>query len=140
MLSKKELSFEDMENTPLVTTLKDSALRINLNRLMDQYDYHPQIVCESNDISMIIRAVKSGMGFAVLPRTVMFSIPSIKKFCVESAMPDSFGYIGVSYCTTQSKNQSDSGFVEFVKELTGKFYDEIYVKGIEDKVFWEREK
>ena len=134
MLSKRALTFDDMESTPLVTTLKDSGLRINLNRVMEQYDSHPQIVCESNDISMIIRAVKSGLGFAVLPRTVMFSIPSIKKYCVESALPESFGYIGVSYSTTQSKNQSDAGFVDFVKELTGKFYDDIYVKGIEDLV------
>ena len=132
MLNRKEIGFDDMIGEALVTTSKESALRINLDQLMEKYNYHPQIVCESNDINLVIRTVKSGLGFAILPRSVMFSIPSIRKYCVESALPDTAGDIGLSYSTSKSDVREASGFLPFVKQFVQKFKEEYYYKDITD--------
>ena len=132
MLGRKEIEFKDMIGENLVTTSRESALRINLDQLMEKYNYHPQIVCESNDINLVIRTVKSGLGFAILPRSVMFSIPSIRKYCVESALPDTVGDIGLSYSTSKSDVRETSGFVPFVKQFVQKFLEEYYFKEIDD--------
>ena len=128
MLNKKSLTFDDMNGEAMVTTSKESALRQNLDQSMEKYNYHPRIVCESNDINLLIRAVKSGLGFAVLPRSVMFSIPSIRKYCVESGYSDTFGYVGLSFVTVQSDVRDSSGFVEFVKQFTKSYNDNVYCK------------
>lgn len=128
MLNQKTLCFEDMVGESMVTTSHESALRLNLDQLMEKYNYHPQIVCESNDINLLIRAVKSGLGFAVLPRSVMFSIPSIRKYCVESAYSDTFGNVGLSFSTVQSDVRDSSGFVDFVKRFTKNYNDGVYCK------------
>jgi DNA-binding transcriptional LysR family regulator len=130
MLGKKALRFDDMVGEALVTTSKESALRINLDHLMEKYDYHPQIVCESNDINLIIRAVKSGLGFAILPRSIVFSNPSIIKYCVESSLPDTFGDIGLSYSTSEDDARDASQFISFVKNFTEKYKEEYYSKNI----------
>jgi len=132
MLSREAIGFNDMPGESLVTTSKESALRLNLDNLMEKYDYHPKIVCESNDINMIIRTVKSGLGFAVLPRSVVFSRPSIRKYCVESSLPDTFGEVGISYSTTQRDELEKAGFVPFVKEFAEKYIKDFYSKNFSE--------
>ena len=127
-LNQKTLSFDDMVGEAMVTTSHESGLRLNLDQLMEKYNYHPQIVCESNDINLLIRAVKNGLGFAVLPRSVMFSIPSIRKYCVESAYSDTFGNVGLSFSTVQSDIHDSSKFVEFVEQFTKNYNESVYCK------------
>ncbi|MFB0920703.1 MAG: LysR family transcriptional regulator [Oscillospiraceae bacterium] len=130
MLGRKALSFDDMAGEAMVTTSEESALRLNLNQLMEKYGYHPNIVCESNDINLLIRAVKSGLGFAILPRSVVFSIPSIRKYCVESSYEDTFGNVGLSYSTIQSDVRAASNFIDFIKQFTQSYNDNYYLKGM----------
>ncbi len=130
LLQKKVIGFDDLIGEPLVATSKESGLRINLDILMEKYDYHPQIVCESNDISLLIRAVKSGLGFAILPRSVVFSIPSIRKYCVESSLPDTIGEIGLSYSPSKSDIREASKFVDFVRHFTKDYSENYYSKPI----------
>lgn len=130
MLKKKVVGFSDLIGEPLVTTLKESALRINLDKLMKKYNYRPQIACESNDINLIIRAVKSGLGFAILPRSVMLSIPSIRKYCVEAALTDTFGVIGLSYSTERCNLLKESEFLEFIKKFTLDYYENYYLNDL----------
>ena len=128
LLNRKTISFDDVVGEAMVTTSKESALRLNLDQLMEKYNYHPQIVCESNDINLLIRAVKSGLGFAILPRSVMFSIPSIKKYCVESAYQDTIGNVGLSFSTLQSDIRDSSKFIEFVKQFIKSYNENVYCK------------
>lgn len=132
MLEKKSIGFDDMIGEPLVTTSKDSALRINLDQCMERHNYTPNIVCESNDLSMIISTVKSGLGFAILPRSVFFSRPSIRKYCVETSLADAYGEMGLSYRTTQRDEIKESGFAKFVKSFNAKYYREYYSKCLSD--------
>ena len=114
MLSKKVLAFQDMADTDLITTTQDSALRMNLAPIMEKYDYHPNIVCETNDFSLIIKSVLSGRGYAIIPRSLFFSIPSIRQYCVASAYEDTLGEIGISYSIVQNGTCADSDFIPFI--------------------------
>lgn len=116
LLEKKTLTFEDMEGMDLITTSKDSALRINLEPILNKYDYHPNIICESDDFDLIIKAVMSGMGYAIIPRSLFFSKPSIREYCVASSYDDTLGEIGISHSTLLNDANSESEFVEFVKD------------------------
>ena len=115
MLSKKMVSFDDMAGTDLITTTPDSALRMNLTPNMEKYNYHPNIVCETNDFHLIIEYVLSGLGYAIIPRSLFFSVPSIRPYCVASAYDDTLGEIGISYSTVQNGSCADSDFIPFVK-------------------------
>ncbi|MEA4895808.1 MAG: LysR family transcriptional regulator [Oscillospiraceae bacterium] len=131
-LALETIGFGDMVGVPMVTTARDSALRLNLDKLMEKYGYKPQIVCESNDINLLIRAVKSGLGFAVLPRSVMLSIPSIIKYCVESSYDDTFGYVGLSRSAVANCARDASRFAEFVQDFTQGYVDRYYSKSISE--------
>lgn len=128
MLSRKTIRFDDMVGEAMVTTSKESALRLNLDQWMEKHNFHPQIVCESNDINLLIRAVKSGLGFAILPRSVMLSIPAIRKYCVESAYSDTIGNVGLSFSALHSDIRDSSKFVEFVKLFIKNYNDNVYCK------------
>lgn len=128
---RRTLTLEDLEGIPLVTTSRESALRQNVDRYFAQHDYHPQIICESNDISLVIRMVKSGLGFAVLPRSVIFSSPSLRKYCVDYFMPGAVSEIGLSYSTTVRESIDGSNFPGFIKTFITNYNEKYYKKGIE---------
>ncbi|MGI5979707.1 MAG: LysR family transcriptional regulator [Oscillospiraceae bacterium] len=132
MLSKKAIDFDDMIGEPMVATSKDSALRINLDQCMERHGYTPNIVCESNDLSMIISTVKSGLGFAILPRSAFFSRPSIRKYCVETSIPDAVGELGLSYSATPRDEIRESDFSHFVKTFSEQYARDYYSKCISD--------
>lgn len=127
---KHPINIEDIGNMPLIATTKDSGLRINLERIMDIYDYHPRIVCESNDIGLIVRSVKSGFGYAIIPRSVMLSMPEIQPYCVEVALEDTFGDISVSYSSECGSALTDSEIVEFIKSFLDNYNKQYYKRGI----------
>ena len=132
MLQKKTVDFDDMGGEPMIATSKDSALRINLDQCMERHGYTPNIVCESNDLSMIISTVKSGLGFTILPRSVFFSRPSVRKYCVETSIPDAYGELGLSYSATQRDEIRESGFSDFVKQFSDNYVREYYSKCFAD--------
>lgn len=117
LLSKESLTFEDMEGMNLITTTRNSALRINLQPFLDKYNYNPNIIFESNDFNLIIKAVMSGMGYAFIPRSLFFSNPDIREYCVASSYNDTLGEIGISHSTVQNDVNAESDFVEFVKDF-----------------------
>lgn len=120
---------EDVGDMPLIATTPDSALRINLERTMEKYNYHPRIVCESNDINLIIRSVRSGFGFAIIPRSVMLSMPEIQPYCVENILEGTFGDITLSYSPEQ-KALEESGCVRFLKDFLNSYNEKYYKKGL----------
>ncbi len=125
------IKVEDLVGMPLVATPKDTSLRINIERVMDKYDYHPPIVCESSDLELIVRSVKSGLGFAIIPRTMIFSKPSIRKYCLDVDIPGAFGEIAISYSETSSDARDSSNFLNFTKTFVNNFYQKYYRAGVE---------
>ena len=125
MLGKRRLRFEDMVGTDLITTLPGSALRLSLDPYMESIGYHPNIVCESNDYAIIIKYVMSGMGFAIIPRSLYFSMPSIREYCVGSGYGDTHNQIGVSRAAilNESIASAAADFLPFVKAYVDKYTD-----------------
>lgn len=116
MLSRKCVSFEDMADTGLIAMMPGSAMRANLDPYLESIGLKPNIVCETNDYNLIIKYVMSGMGYAVIPRSLFFSIPAIRDYCVGSAYDDTIGQIGISRCSLQNDANASSDFLPFVKE------------------------
>lgn len=135
LLGKDNVTFEDLEDEPLVTTPKGSGLRINLDRVFEKHNYRPQIVCESNDMSLLIRAVRDGLGYAIIPRWQAFSNPSIMKYCVNVDMPDAKGYIGMSYNTAPKNNPAAQEFSQFAKRFLSDFVSVSYPKEVKKMSF-----
>ncbi|MEF9971635.1 MAG: LysR family transcriptional regulator [Oscillospiraceae bacterium] len=126
MLGKKALTLEDMEGVPFIAAMKGSALRTNSDIIMGRYNYTPQIICESNDLNLIMRTVRNGFGWAIIPRTAAFTFPSIKKFCIESALPDAYGDIGLSYSTLPNIARDGSGYPDFLIKFLKEYNENIY--------------
>lgn len=126
LLGVDNVTLDDFENESLVTTPKGSALRINLDRVFEKHNYRPQIVCESNDINLLIHAVKDGLGFAIIPRWQAFSNPSLLQYCVNIDMPDAKGYVGISYSTAPKDRSATQDFAEFTKKFIAEFVRTTY--------------
>jgi len=121
LLGRDSVNFEDLEGESLVTTPKGSALRINLDRVFEKYSYRPQIVCESNDMNLLIHAVKDGLGYAIIPLWQAFSNPSLLQYCVNVDLPDAKGYIGISYSTAPKDRPATQDFADFSKKFILEF-------------------
>ncbi len=128
MLSRKRVTFEDMEGTDLIATSPGSALRANLDPYLESIGLHPNIVCETNDYSLIVKYVMSGMGYAVIPRTLFFSMPEIRDFCVGSAYSDTIGQVGISRSVMQNDVNASLDFIPFVKEYVEKNINQYFTE------------
>ncbi|MGI5984992.1 MAG: LysR family transcriptional regulator [Clostridiales bacterium] len=126
LIGKKNITFDDIKDEQLLTTPKGSGLRINIDRVFQKYDFHPQIVCESNDMNMIMRSVRDGMGYAIIPRWLLYSNPSLKKYCVNVDIPEACGYIGFSYNTNPAEGSAYPDFKSFAIRFLSEFKDNIY--------------
>ena len=128
LLGRKTVSIDDIKNEQLITTSKGTALRINIEQSFKKYDIMPQIVCESNDMNLIIRSVRDGMGYAIIPRWQLYSNPELKQFCVDVDVPETYAYIGVTYSTKPSGGTACSDFKDFVIQFINDFQSRAYIK------------
>ncbi len=121
LLSKEKVSFEDLKDEPLLTTTKGTALRINSERVFKKYDFRPNIILESNDMELIVRSVRDGLGYAVIPRWLVHSKPELKRFCVDIDILDNYGYIGISYNTNPIEGRACADFKSFAMDFLEEF-------------------
>lgn len=131
LAERRPVTVSDLSDLPLVATSKESALRLNIERRFDEYDYHPQVICESNNIDLVLRMVESGLGFTILPRTAIFSFPALRKCCLDVADSQAFGEIGLSCNQNIRDTISGSNFSSFIKTFVNNFYSKHYKKSLE---------
>ena len=128
LIGKKNVDFNDIKNEQLITTSKGTGLRINIEQIFKKYNFRPQIVCEFNDMNLIIRSVKDGMGYAIIPRWQLYSNPELKQFCVDVNIPETYAYIGITYNTNSSSGVACSDFKEFSTQFLDEFNNIAYGK------------
>lgn len=128
LLGKEKVSFEDIKNEQLITTTKGTGLRINIERVFNAHNFKPQIVCESNDMNLILRSVKDGVGYTIIPRWQIFSNPELKNFCVDVDIPDAHAYIGISYNTNPIVGVACLDFKNFAIKFLNEFKKTAYDK------------
>ncbi|MDR1131492.1 MAG: LysR family transcriptional regulator [Oscillospiraceae bacterium] len=115
------VGFEDIKDMQLVTTTKGTGLRINIEQTFKKHDLRPNIVCETNDMNLIIRSVRDGMGYAILPRWLIFSSPALRGCSVDVDVPDAYAYVGISYNTNPSVGAAGTGFKDFAIKFLNEF-------------------
>ena len=116
LLGKKFVSLEDLQGDPLVTSPKGAGMRNNIDMIFSLYDFHPQIVCETNNIDLQIRAVFNGMGYAWMPRMLMRRDPELSKYSVDLDTKEAIGYVGLSYNSNFNMSKSGDDFRDFIKD------------------------
>ncbi len=116
LLGRSSVSLDDLRGEPMVTSPKGAGMRNNIDMIFSLYDYHAPIVCETNNVDLQIRAVKSGMGYAWLPRMLMRRDPELSRFAVDLDTPEATGFVGLSYNSKNRNSQKTEGFMEFIKD------------------------
>lgn len=126
LIGNKNITFDDLKNEQLILTPKGSGLRVNIDRVFNKYDFHPQIVCETNDMSMIIRSVRDGMGYSIIPRWLLYSNPGLKKYSANVKVPDACAYIGLTYNTNPAEGSASPDFKNFAVKFLSEFKSNVY--------------
>lgn len=126
LIEKKTITIDDIKDEQLITTSKGTGLRINIEQSFKKYDLKPRIVCESNDMNLIIRSVRDGMGYAIIPRWQLCSNPELKQFCVDVDIPETYAYIGITYSTKPAIGTASAHFKDFVVQFLNEFKSKVY--------------
>lgn len=134
-LSRSSLTFEDLKDERLITSAKGGAMRWHVDSVYERRNVHPHIVCETHDLNLIIQAVESGLGFAYISYSVLYSHPEIRNRCVAIDSPDRFGKIALSYNRLAMDNRNCDDFRNFtvqyfseLQKVIDKTFDDEYKK------------
>lgn len=114
LLKKRILVLDDLRGERLVTMPKNSGMRNKLQPIFDKYDFHPQIVFESNNLKMITQAVESGFGYAFVTPLIMEDYPEMHKYCVDIDISEGIGGYGLTYNKLTVENRNARHFRDFV--------------------------
>lgn len=123
LLQRKSIRFEELQGERLVTATKGGAMRGHVDRVFEKYCVKPRIVCETHDLSLIIQAVESGLGYAFICYSVMERFPHLKERCVEIDSPDKYGQLGLSYNRLAVENRNIADFRDFTVDYFKKLQE-----------------
>ena len=114
LLAKNPIVLEDLRGERLVTMPRNSGMRNKIDPVFEKYDFHPQIVFESNNLNMITQAVQGGFGYAIVTPLIMEDYPELRKYCVDIDIPEVIGEYGLTYNKLTVENRNASHFRDFV--------------------------
>lgn len=124
LLQKKTIVLEDLCGERLVTMPKNSGMRNKLQPIFDKYDFHPQIVFESNNLNMITQAVQSGFGYAFVTPLIMEDYPELWQNCVDIDNPEVVGSYGLTYNKLTVENRNSRHFRDFVLSFLSRLQED----------------
>ncbi len=117
LLAKNPIVLEDLRGERLVTMPRNSGMRNKIDPVFEKYDFHPQIVFESNNLNMITQAVQGGFGYAIVTPLIMEDYPELRKYCVDIEIPEVIGEYGLTYNKLTVENRNARHFRDFVLEF-----------------------
>lgn len=134
LLEKRVIRFEDLRDEKLVTCPKDSAIRRKVEPLYKKWGMEMNIVCESNDLDVVTRAVGCGMGYAFMPSLYMNDRPELYEHAVEVFAPqeDRQGYFGLSYSENVQDNRNAMDFRDFAMRYFSKMQEKVFYTHTKD--------
>lgn len=121
LLEKKSIKIEDLQGERLITAAKGGAIRNHVDTVYEKYGVRKNIVCETSNLSLIIQAVGSGLGYAFISRVSLDLHPELKQNCVEFDSPHRVGTFGLSYSKLAVENRNNQDFRNF----TLKYFEEL---------------
>ena len=116
LLAKDVISLNDLTGEPLVTSPRGAGVRNNLEIAFEKCNYVPNVVCESIDMDLIIKAVLGGLGFAILPSWILTS-PQYAANCRKLNMPGISAKIGLSCNKNFGSTSTAKEFKEYIREF-----------------------
>lgn len=119
LIGKELINLDELKGEPLVTSPKGAGVRNNLELIFERYGYVPNVVCESNDMDLLIKAVLGGLGFAFMPHRLV-NDPKLRPYCAEIGYPQIKAHIGLS-C---SKNNFYSKNAEVFRAFIRTFFEQ----------------
>lgn len=127
LLGKSSVTLDDLRGDPLVTMPRNSGMRDTLEPIFDQYNFHPLVVFESNNLKMITQAVLSGFGYAFVTPLIMEEFPELLSNCADIDLPERIGCYGLSYNRLTMENRNARNFRDFIlgflEDLQERFAD-----------------
>lgn len=114
LLEKASVNIEDIRHEKLITMPKGSGMRNRLQPIFDNYNYHPKIVCESDNLNVITQAVQNGIGLAFITDVIISEYPELRENVRKLDLPDVIGYYGLSYNKNNISNENEAHFRKFI--------------------------
>lgn len=115
LLGKKVISIEDLKGERLITGTKGGAIRNHIDEISEKYDLNltQDIICETNDFNLIVKAVAVGLGYAFVPRVTLLHSPELARNSVCLDLAENFGEFGLSYNRNSIKSPAMADFYNF---------------------------
>ncbi len=82
MVSKKNLSFRDLEKYPFLFREPGSGTRLVMQRLIDEHDIDPNVVMELGTNEAVKQAIMAGIGISLISKYSLTLEASINKISV----------------------------------------------------------
>ena len=129
LLSKPFVTIDDIRDEKLITMPKGSAMRNRLQPIFDAYNYHPKIICESDNLNAITQSVKDGVGFAFVTELIIAEYPELWNNVKQVEIPDAVGHYGLSYIKYDVDNRNIHDFRNFALD----FFESMTKKTLETR-------
>ncbi|MEG1461458.1 MAG: LysR family transcriptional regulator, partial [Oscillospiraceae bacterium] len=129
LLNKKSISVDDLREEKLITMPKGSGMRNRLQPIFDVNNFHPRIICESDNLNVITQAVQSGVGYAFVTEVIMMDYPELWGNVRKVDIPDVVGYYGLSYNKHTVAGPNAANFKKFIVN----FFNELSEKAIKTR-------
>lgn len=126
LIGSGTIDLDDLRGEPLITMPPKSGMRYKLDPVFDKYDFHPQIVLETNSINTAIKAVNSGWGYAFLTTLILDDYPELKDRCVQIDIPEIKGSFGLSYNKLALSKRSAYDFRIFMRQFLKDLKSHLY--------------
>jgi LysR family transcriptional activator of glutamate synthase operon len=115
-IGREMVRLEELMDYPLVISPKGAGVRNNMDIIFAKFGYTPKIVCEANDMDLLLNAVMGGLGYAFMPRRLMYQ-PQWKPYCVNVDVGNVTVEIGISYNRSAVSDKLREVFLSFLKEF-----------------------
>lgn len=126
LIGSGSITLDDLRGEPLITMPPKSGMRYKLDPVLDKYDFHPEIVLETNDINIAIGAVNSGWGYAFLTTLIVDDHPEVADRMVLLDVPEVKGVFGLSYNTLFEKERNFADFKAFIIRFLNGLSEHLY--------------
>ncbi len=115
LAEKDEISVKDLDNITLITTLKGSDTRNQIDLYCEAAGVHPKTVFETIDNSLIIKMVEDGMGCTIFAWNFTQLLQPSEKY-VAREFCDATGEIGLCWNKKMPMTKDKKRFYNFVQK------------------------
>lgn len=112
---RDKVTIDEIREERIVTMPKGAAMRNRLQPALDDYSYHPKIVLETNNLSIIAKAVQNNLGIAFITELMAIDFGTPRDSIVGIDIPDVVAHFGLSWNRLTVENRSCKHFLNFVQ-------------------------